>query len=62
MCAILCCNTKTTIIYLFLYMSYNSYHIYKMNGWIIIMVFLLQLQTPDLVLEPVPYLSPYCQS
>ena len=54
MCAVLCCNTKTTIIYLFLYMYYNSYHIYKMNGLIIIMVFLLQLWTPELVLESVP--------
>ena len=30
-----------------------------MNGLIIIMVFLLQLWTPELVLELVPYLSPY---
>ena len=29
-----------------------------MNGLIIIMVFLLLLQTPELVLELVPYLSP----
>ena len=59
MCAVLYCNTKTTIIFLFLYMYYNSYHIYKMNGLIIIMVFLLQSRTPELVLESVPYLSPY---
>ena len=59
MCAVLYFNTKTTIIFLFLYMYDNSYHIYKMNGLIIIMVFLLHLQTPELVLESVPYVSPY---
>ena len=54
MCAVLSFNTKTIIILLFLYMYYNSYHIYKMNGLIIIMVFLLQSRTPELVLESVP--------
>ena len=54
MYAVLSFNTGTIIILLFLYMYYNSYHIYKMNGLIIIMVFLLQLRTPELVLESVP--------
>ena len=59
MCAVLYCNTKTTMTFLFLYMYYNGYHIFEMNGSIIIMVFLLQWWTPKLVLESVPYLSPY---
>ena len=34
MCAVSYFNTKTTIIFLFLYMYYNSCHIYEMDGLI----------------------------